>query len=299
MATLGDIRFRITKAFPGLDQDLVDGWINDRYTEILDALPWKRLEQTAVIQTIAPYEAGAVTFTAGSSQVTLTGGAFTAAMTGRAIRAVGADTEEYYEFTYVDPATGALDRAYEGTTGTYSFAIFQTIYQLPSDAKIVSAAQVFDAPQPMEQWSSAKLRATAPNRIARGEPRVWAPVPDGNTTPPTMQIEVYPVPDKVYGIPVTYTAEQGALTASSATLLPWTRPAAMVAGVTADVWRHKDNIALAREYDARFVALVGEMLRIDAKQRPPAQLKMAARFVRHRIQRAITSSTATNNRRLL
>ena len=42
MSTFGELRFRLSKLVPGVDLDLLDGWIMDRYQEILDVLPWSR-----------------------------------------------------------------------------------------------------------------------------------------------------------------------------------------------------------------------------------------------------------------
>ncbi len=51
--TLGALRLRLSKLAPGVDLELLNGWIQDRYTEILDRLPWQRLEVTAPLATVA------------------------------------------------------------------------------------------------------------------------------------------------------------------------------------------------------------------------------------------------------
>jgi hypothetical protein len=38
MSTYGEVRLRIQKAYPTFDSDLRDGFIDDRYAAILDAL---------------------------------------------------------------------------------------------------------------------------------------------------------------------------------------------------------------------------------------------------------------------
>ena len=106
--TYGQLKFRLTKQFPGVDLDLIEGWIDDRYAEILGELPWSRQNVQSVLQTVAPYSTGTVTLAAGSNTVSLTGGAFTASMTGMAFRVTGED--DIYGFTYVDATDGLLDR---------------------------------------------------------------------------------------------------------------------------------------------------------------------------------------------
>lgn len=116
MATYGEIRFRLTKAHPGIDPDLVDGWIDDRYAAILDALEWQRRRVMAVLQTTAPYATGTVTVAADSAAIALAGGTWAAGMTGRGFRVDG--RSEIYTFTRTANTTGTLDRAYEGASDT-------------------------------------------------------------------------------------------------------------------------------------------------------------------------------------
>src|ERR1039457_3453391 len=106
--TYGDLKFRLLKAFPGLDLDLLEGWIGDSYAEILGALPWTRLNVQGMLLTTAPYVTGTVAVTQGSSTIALTGGTWSAAMTGRGFR-VGTDTA-FYQFTYLNAIAGSLDR---------------------------------------------------------------------------------------------------------------------------------------------------------------------------------------------
>jgi hypothetical protein len=50
--TYGDIRFRLAQLLPGVSHDLIDGWIGERYTEILDRLKWQRRDASAAIATV-------------------------------------------------------------------------------------------------------------------------------------------------------------------------------------------------------------------------------------------------------
>ena len=106
MATYGEIRFRLSKLAraQGVDLDLLDGWIQDRYLEILDALPWQRLEKQATLQTTAEYDTGTCDVTNGSTSITGTGTTWTTGMTGRLMRINNEET--FYLFTgFTTPGT--------------------------------------------------------------------------------------------------------------------------------------------------------------------------------------------------
>lgn len=116
MATYGQIRLRCSKLAAGVDLELIDGWLQDRYTAIMDELPWKRTEGETVIQSPPSYQVGTLTATQGSAAVAGAGTAWTVAMTGLTIRI--ADNQEFYVFEWVDATHGTLDRPYEGSTAS-------------------------------------------------------------------------------------------------------------------------------------------------------------------------------------
>src|SRR5579883_37549 len=110
----GQIRLRISQMAPGVSRELIDGWIQDVYTEMLDSLPWKRLEAQSIVQPPQSYAIGTVAVQQGSASIVGTGTAWTADMTGRMIRIN--DTTEWYTFTFVDATHATLDRNYESST---------------------------------------------------------------------------------------------------------------------------------------------------------------------------------------
>lgn len=112
--TYGQLRLRLSKLLPGVDLELIDGWIQDRFTFILDFLSWKRLEGEAVFQCPPSYAIGTVAVSQGSASITGTGTAWTPALTGLMIRI--ANGTEYYAFAQLTGTTGTLDRPYEGST---------------------------------------------------------------------------------------------------------------------------------------------------------------------------------------
>lgn len=124
MATYGQIRLRCSKLAAGVDLELIDGWLQDRYTAIMDELPWKRTEGETVFQSPASYQVGTLTATQGSAAVAGAGTAWTAAMTGLTIRIAGA--QEFYVFEQTGATTGTLDRPYEGSTASIEASAIAT-----------------------------------------------------------------------------------------------------------------------------------------------------------------------------
>ena len=122
----------LSKAAPGVDLELIDNWIINRYNErILSSIPWKRSETTSIIQSPASVIAGTVAVNQGSTSITGTGTAWSATQTGLMIRIGGGPItgalglgasmpagQEYYQFTYVSATSGTLDRPYEQPTGS-------------------------------------------------------------------------------------------------------------------------------------------------------------------------------------
>lgn len=288
--TYGELRFRLTKLAPGVDPDLIEGWIDDRYMEILDRLSWTRLRVESVLQTVAPYATGTVSMTNGLNTVALAGGAWSSAMTGRAFRVDG--QQEYYEFTRTGALAGTLDRVYEGETAAgLAYRIFQNIYPLPAALRILEEIRSFTL-GPLDKFSKAQLNASVPSRPAYGVPRVWTPYMDDSSDPPQPQVELYPIPDAAIGLPFSYIADKAALSAgaATATLLPWLRPAAMVAGCEASILRHLKEWIGARLAGEEFERQISLMLNNEAKMKGPTRIRMASRFTRHRLARSLGSA---------
>lgn len=283
--TLGTLKFRLTKSFPGVDADLIEGWIADRYAEILAVLPWSRQQAQAVLQTTAPYETGTVAVTNASASVTLTTGVWTADMSGRAFR-VGTE-DAFYELTFVTSTTGTLDRAYEGSTNTAAtYSITQAVYALPSDCRLLDA-DAFSSFElgPLTRFSRAELNQSQPWRSEIGTPTIFSPYMDDASTPPRMQVELYPIPDAVMSLPFSYTAEGDALTATATIVKAWIQPAALLEGVTAKIKRHLKDYAGAREHDTQAAAALALMLRAEAHGSPNMRMTLDSFYTSYRAAR--------------
>lgn len=294
--TFGQLKFRLTKAFPGVDADLVEGWITDCYQEILGLLPWSRLNVQAILMTTPPYSTGKVNVTNGSQAIALTGGAWTAGMSGLVFRVAG-DAEEY-QFTYAGATTATLDRPYVGATATAAaYAIYQSVYPLPANCRFLDdeAFASFELGPlkklPIEEGQ--KMFGTGPgyppyadgNVPFLGTPRIWWPYMDDGSTPPNMQVRLFPIPDQVYGIPYTYLAEAASPSGTSFTLLPWIQPAALIEGATAKIKRHLKDYPGAQTAKAAFGDAMVVMLSQEAYRRGPVQMEMAGYYSGYRSKR--------------
>lgn len=279
--TIGQLRFRLSKAFPGVDADLLDGWIQDRYGEILAELPWTRLTKFATLQTVAQYTTGTVAVTLGSAAVTLTSGTWTTGMTGRRFRVL-ADSV-FYTFTYVSGTTGTLERPYEGTTAaaaTYSIA--QAIYALPADCRMLDDNSF----APLERMDHSTMANSFPGRNTLGHPAFWADYMDDASSPPLIQIELYPVPDLAIGIPFSYTADGTTPTASSAAVAAWIEPAtALVEGVTAKVKAYLKDYVGAQFHAGAAREALGTARNVESNRMGDSQMRLSSHFTSHRRRR--------------
>lgn len=274
--TYGQLKFRMTQMFPSVSLDLIEGWIGDRYAEILGELPWSRLTVFAQLLTSAPYTVGTVSLTAGSTAITLTAGTWTAGMTGRAFRATG--RSEFYEFTCGSAATATLDRPYEGPTSLAAgYSIFQSVYPLPADCVL------------LQDNAFAGLRrfdhSGMPGSRETGTPNTWASYMDDGSTPPRMQVELSPIPDKAIGIAYSYMADAAPLTATSRILQVWMDPAAMVEGVVSKIKRYLKDYVGAQMADVDAKRGLDGMREAEARGMAPAQMKLDSYYTSHRSKR--------------
>lgn len=264
MPTFGEVRFQLSKMYPAVDHDLLDGWILDGYQHALSELDWTRLDTRVSVAIPAEYNTGTVAVTKGSASVVGTGATFATEMTGRLFRVLTGS--EYYQFTFNSATTATLDRPYEGETATGAdYRINQNVFRLPTDARGVQAVDGLTVK------TAADL---PPNRTEYGRPAYWTPSMDSYTDPPCMQIEVYPVPVEAGSLSVSFTSEATPPTLETATtLLPWVYPAAVKAYVGAQVALHiEKNVPLHTASMGALAVYISQMRKVEADARQPIAL---------------------------
>lgn len=314
MSTWGQINLLLTKSSPGVDAELLIGWLNSRYEQLLEAADWEGVKQPATVETIAAIQSGispgatnaSATFTNGSTAVTFAGTPQPdATWIGRKIYRVG-DTVTYV----IQDASGTLDRGFEalGTDppGTVyaaaAYVVMQDIYPLPANTRTLVKGSVLSPVNgtPMTQLSRIGLANSAGIANLVGDPEIFVVYGDDSDSNPILhQVQFYPPPVRARGIPFEYVLAgvgfDGTNTGDSP--LPFISDTALREGVEADscLYLAKQNpaqaaafMALAKGHESKFQEERGALLRIEFQQRrPQTTLQMAPRFTRHRIARAL------------
>lgn len=280
--TWGEIEFLLTKRLPGEDPAVVRAELNAAYTEILDDRPWKGLESSARLQTVAAYETGTLTVVNGSKAITLAGGTFLAEMDGRKIRI--ATRTEFYIFTYTGATTGTLDRGYEGDgASAAAFKIFQDEYVVDAGVKAVTSMSHLAIGYELGDKTSKYLDQIDPAHQHYGDPRLWAPIEDTaeGQGPVLHAIRVWPVPTTVVGY------EYGFLRAAfeldntpeskAASPLPFVSPHALIARVEAQLAKDKDQASRAA---AKYTEQIQKMHHQENMRTPPQPMRLSDRWTR-------------------
>lgn len=281
MPSYGQIRRELSQVCSGASLDQLDAWLRDRYAEILDTLDWTRLQKSVALTLPDQVNAGTVALVNGSTGITGTGTAWAEALGGRLFRVVGQN--EYYQFTYTSPTSGALDRPYAGPTATtLAYRINAVTVTLPADCRSIEPPQLLDPPREIEIRSLGDIAEQDPSLANYGPPAWVAWQFDSASNPPAPQLRVWPIPVKACTIALTYTADADLGNGSSQSLLPWMRPACIKAGVQADHARWAKEFMAAEIYERRFAELRNEMVRAEAGRTPPEQIGMNPYYTRHR-----------------
>lgn len=288
--TYGKLRLRLSKLFPGVDLELIEGWIQDVYTETLDVLPWKRAEAESVIQAPRSYITGTLAATQGSAAIVGTGTAWSPTMDGLMIRI--ANQAEYYQLTVLSGTTATLDRAYEAASASgLTYRIDQPVFVLPSNCRILrSVVPLHDGLRPLDIVSPGEIDRISTSRNTYGTPRWAAQTWDNFSDPPRMQLELYPVPDcpnsagavLSWGITYIFDAAEFNPNTTSTTLLPWVRPSILIEGVSAKVQRHLKDFNAADRHKAEFDSLLHTAAHNNALQRGPQTIRLAPELRRQK-----------------
>ncbi|GEM_PF-2899540 len=311
MMTWGQLRFNLQTGAPGVSPDLLDGYLNERYEQLLEACKWKGIDYRTTVQTIAAYQSVAdkVTLTVGSINVTGVGTTWTQPATNGMTFYVPGDTV-VYTFTWLTSTSGTLDRPYEGNgidpAGTSypnrSYVFMQDVYALPADVgtiiEVINPVTGFTMPRMTDE----ELNRSSGTRTLVQDPVTWAPYDDTNeniTATVSHQIRFYPPPLNARGIVVKYGHVVNGFDGSNtnASPLPFISNSALLSGCRASIETYlaskttgaemAAHLNAAKVYLAEWNVEFNRLLLLEFSQRrKKTPMKMASRFTRHRVDRA-------------
>jgi len=277
--TYGEIRLFLTQWAPGTPLNLISGWIQDRYSEILGRLMWTRQKAQIVLQAAASYATGTVAVTAGGTELVGTGTTWTSDMNGRLIRIN--EQAAFYTFTFVDATNATIDRAYEGETESgLSYRIDQNLIYLPPEARAVEQVRRMDPPGVLTRWDTLTSGEDMPNRASYGTPLHWLQHMDSQTEYPVIQLELLPIPELLSSYPITYWYEDVPPTATATTLLPWMQPGAIKAGVQADISGWQKDYTGQALWEKKFEDRVLQMQANDHQRKGQTHMRLSPWMVR-------------------
>ena len=289
MRTWGQINFELTKEFPGLDPELLIGYIGTAYRRILDHLPWKGLESGAWLIVKGIHNAGSVALTKGLAAIAGTGTGWSSEVDGRKFRVAGQST--WYTFTYVSPTSGTLDRAYEGEDATAAgYFIYQDTYYLPANCKYVQRIENSPGGLPLDRKTQDELPLAF--RTFYGAPLYWLPGEDTADVGLGVahQVELYPIPEDDGSFWTVFQKAPVHFDGSNTQSYPlsWVSSDAILAGAKKLAYRHAgphQNVASSESEERDFLVLLGQMAGVEAGRAEPVKLTPASRYTRHRRER--------------
>lgn len=296
MSTWGQLRLLLQQDFGGISPDLIDGYLNTRYGDVLDRWPWKGLEVETILQTTAAYQTGTVSLTQGLNTATGTGTVFTPAMTGMRFQALTDNT--VYTFTFVSATAGTLDRNYEGTTNAAAtFWIYQDQYPLPAGTKTVLSVVNPVTGLPLEDWTKGQTIeglstwSGFPQACPQTTPQAYALAADTNeNTPPVYHtLQLYPPPATSAGYPVRYQKATAGFSSpnTNAGPLPWISDNVLLCGCRADGKKKNKDYAGAALEEAAYERAIRVMLNVDGARRGLSQPRTAPVYANYRLRRVL------------
>jgi len=307
--TWGQYRFQLQTGAPDVSVDLLDGWLNARYEQVLEATNWLDTQIEDPLTTVEAYSSttDTITTTAGQPIVTGVGTAWTREVQeGRRIYRPG-DSMFYTITEVLDPTHLVLDRPYNahGTDppGTVypglPYVIFQHLYKLPDDLRMIVSVLDPRNNLPLEYFNKTRLDDVAGKRTTIGEPGAYARAESIRWQGMTVsQIEFYPPPAHARTYTLVYLRAaigfDGESTDTSP--LPFVSSTVLLTGVRSDIatymaGQHPEKAGAylnqAKAYAIEYGIELAKIVRQEHQERRrPARIRMADRFTRHRLARS-------------
>ena len=279
--TWGQMRLLLRREFPLIeDLDALTEYLSSSYNEILAEREWVGIEADLTVSTIALHAAGSIAVTNGSSSVVGTDTEWDTAMSGRKFQVLGSG--DWYTIQVSGPTALELDRPYaDQTLSGMSYSIFQDVVPLPIGVRQIEHIGCPTAGKPLRKAAGNEFADTDVSKMITGVPMFWIPGPDTAEAlgPQVRQIRLWPVPDEVYQLVITYTSAIAGYDGSNNgdTPIAFVSQAAILAGARASCWMHPKYmqptmaVAQTRIRDSH----VAGMRSMDARLRTHTRLEVA------------------------
>lgn len=290
MSTWGQLRLLLQQSAGTLSPDLIDGYLNTRYGDVLDRWPWKGLEVETSIETTAAYNTGTVSVTNGTNVITGVGTTWTLAMSGMQFR-VSTDNAVYV-FTYVSATSATLDRLYEDdTNAAASYWIYEDEYVLPAPSKTLLSVVCPVTGAPLEDWTTQKIIDSMWPRESPGVPIAFAMAADTNeNTPPVYHtLKLSPPPMFARGYPLRYQKATAGFngTNTGAAPLPFVSDDVLLSGARADIKGELKDYNGAALQEKKYERAIKVMLNVDATRRGNSTPVIAKQWAAYRVKRVL------------
>ena len=296
----GRIRFLLrTFAGPNISVDTIDNAIQGRYELILNTLDWKGLEQSAILQTTAAYNAGGINATLGSTTVTGINTNWAITYTGwQLFQGDG----PIYTVSITSPTSLELDRPFEGPSGGPAYWIAQAVYNLPDNCrKLRSVFSPYDGSplDPIDEDLFGELEGSFLPINGNGQGTqstnyvLWTDGLNGQTGETVQRVLLYPVPVLAQGYPIKYDVTADGFDGESTTdgPLPFVSPGALIAGCKADLEMEKPNGSLqkSQKFEADFARWLLMAVHVENGKRPKGRMRLEDSYTKHRAERYLRS----------
>lgn len=275
MATLGDLIAQVQQLAPRdptgrlqIDWFLIRQFINRRYREVLGKTRWSFLLTRAVITTTAPYTTGTISTTTGSTTITGTGTSWGSQHVGMYLSIANAPLMQVT--AVASPTSATLEAPCPVTQTNASYAFVQPYYSMPPDfATPVNKYAIQGGYWRLMEVPPTAVDRVDPQRMTQSKPWLYMWAGYDSATPPNRRVELWPIPDAVYALRVSYMkAAPDLLLGTDTPLLP--TPQMLVWGALVDCYEYfaavlaQPGLAQGAEpYARQYQALIDDAVERD------------------------------------
>jgi hypothetical protein len=214
MSTFGVLRFRLQRAYPTVDRELIAGFVNDAREDILNIVPWRQFLTIRTYSLAGEYNAGTVSAVQGSNLITGVGTSWDPAFAGRRLRLAG--ESEWYGFTPTTPTAATLDRIYtQADRSDVGYSLSDPLILLPADLDVILSLTLMAPERALVEDAGQVFQLDPGRTFALGSPTFYRQYQDdGVAGSPSAQLELVPAPAAPTSLVLEYISRPAELTSS-------------------------------------------------------------------------------------